>query len=93
MANFRDMIAGEMPVCTPVVFNPIMAKLAEQAGFTALYLGGGTMGYVKTVLEANLTLPKWRRSEWKSAASAKYHWFSMPQPVGAIRCICGARSP
>lgn len=56
MATFRDMIAGDMPVCTPVVFNPIMAKLAEQAGFKALYLGGGTMGYVKTVLEANLTL-------------------------------------
>jgi methylisocitrate lyase len=56
MATFRDMIAGDTPVATPVVFNPIMAKLAEQAGFKALYLGGGTMGYVKTVLEANLTL-------------------------------------
>lgn len=56
MTSLRSMIAGDMPVTAPVVFNPIMAKLAEAAGFPALYLGGGTMGYVKTVLEANLTV-------------------------------------
>lgn len=56
MASLREMIAGDSPVAAPVVFNPIMAKLAEEAGFPALYLGGGTMGYVKTALEANLNL-------------------------------------
>jgi len=38
-----------------LVFNPVMAKLAERAGFPALYLGGGSMGYVKTILEATST--------------------------------------
>jgi methylisocitrate lyase len=33
-----------------------MARMATAAGFPALYLGGGTLGYVKTVLEANLNL-------------------------------------
>lgn len=56
MSSLRQMIAGDEPVPAPVVFNPIMAKLAERAGFPALYLGGGTLGYVKTVLEANLNL-------------------------------------
>lgn len=56
MASLREMIGGDRPVAAPLVFNPIMAKLAEEAGFPALYLGGGSMGYVKTVLEANLNL-------------------------------------
>jgi len=44
------------PVLAPLVLDPLMAKLAEQAGFEALYLGGGAMGYAKVVLEANLSL-------------------------------------
>ena len=40
----------------PLVFNPVSGKLAEAAGFRALYLGGGAMGYVKCVTEANLSL-------------------------------------
>jgi predicted ATPase len=39
-----------------VVFNPLTAKLAEAAGFAVIYLGGGTLGYVQCVTEANLTL-------------------------------------
>ena len=38
------------------MLDPISAKLAQGAGFEALYLGGGTLGYVKTCTEANLTL-------------------------------------
>jgi len=34
----------------------MMAKLAEAAGFPALYLGGGATGYAKVLLEANLNL-------------------------------------
>jgi methylisocitrate lyase len=56
MATLRDMISGDKVIAATVVFNPIMAKLAEQAGFPALYLGGGTLGYVKTTLEANLNV-------------------------------------
>jgi methylisocitrate lyase len=33
-----------------------MAKMAEAAGFEALYLGGGATGYAKVALEANLNL-------------------------------------
>lgn len=56
MPTLRDMISGDKVVPATVVFNQIMAKLAEQAGFPALYLGGGTLGYVKTTLEANLNI-------------------------------------
>src|SRR5256885_8492605 len=35
-----------------------MARMAEDAGFKALYLSGGTLGWVKCVTEANLTLPE-----------------------------------
>src|SRR5262245_65048196 len=33
-----------------------MARLAEDAGFKAIYLGGGSLGWLKCVTEANLTL-------------------------------------
>lgn len=56
MNDFRQMIGGNILVQAPVVFNPLTAKLAEAAGFPALYLGGGTVGYVQCVTEANLTL-------------------------------------
>lgn len=56
MNDFQKMIGGDTLVQAPVVFNPLTAKLAEAAGFPALYLGGGTMGYVQCVTEANLTL-------------------------------------
>lgn len=44
------------PVVTPLVINPLSARLAQEGGFCALYLGGGAMGYVKCVTEANLGL-------------------------------------
>lgn len=56
MQSLRAMIAGSEPVLVPLVLNPMMARLAENAGFRALYLGGGASGYMKVHLEANLTL-------------------------------------
>ncbi len=56
MATFREMIAGPKPLLAPLVLNPIMAKLAEAAGFKAAYLGGGSSGYMKCVTEANLNI-------------------------------------
>ncbi|MEZ5852405.1 MAG: isocitrate lyase/PEP mutase family protein [Hyphomicrobiaceae bacterium] len=56
MTKLRELIAGEMPVDAPLVLNPMMARLAEAAGFQALYLGGGSTGYLKCVTEANLNL-------------------------------------
>ena len=56
MPTFREMIAGPTPLLAPLVLNPIMARLAEAAGFKAAYLGGGSTGYLKCVTEANLNI-------------------------------------
>jgi 2-methylisocitrate lyase-like PEP mutase family enzyme len=56
--KFKDLVKGDELIVAPVVCNPIMARLAEEAGFKAVYLSGGTLGWVKCVTEANLTLPE-----------------------------------
>src|SRR5947209_13220736 len=56
MNELRRSIEGLEPVYAPLVFNPISALLAQRAGFQALYLGGGSMGYIKAGTEANLSL-------------------------------------
>jgi len=56
MRSLRERLFDDLPVCAPLVLNPLMAKMAEAAGFEALYLGGGATGYAKVVLEANLNL-------------------------------------
>src|SRR2546426_8877921 len=58
LLKLKDLIRGNDLIVAPVVFNPIMARLAEDAGFQAIYLSGGTLGWVKCVTEANLTLPE-----------------------------------
>src|SRR5262245_27235349 len=47
------MRGGEL-IVAPVALNPIMARLAEEAGFKATYLSGGSLGWLKCVTEANL---------------------------------------
>ncbi len=54
--SLRTLIGRQTPTVAPLVLNGLMACLAEQAGFEALYLGGGAMGYLTTVTEANLSL-------------------------------------
>ena len=56
MNSLRRMIEQPDPVVATLVSNPLMARLAERAGFEALYLGGGMLGYSKVVLEANLNI-------------------------------------
>lgn len=56
MNTFRALLDGRVAHLAPAVFNPLCAKLAEQAGFKVLYLGGGPLGYVKCSLEAGLGL-------------------------------------
>ncbi len=56
-SSLRTLVDGPGPTVAPLVLNAMMARLAEQAGFGALYLGGGAMGYLTTVTEANLSLP------------------------------------
>ena len=35
-----------------------MARIAEEAGFKAVYMSGGSLGWLKCVTEANITLPE-----------------------------------
>ncbi len=56
MTTLRNLLKDSSPIHVPLVLNPMMAKLAEAAGFQALYLGGGATGYLKCVTEANLNL-------------------------------------
>src|SRR6266576_3120680 len=58
LLKLKDLIKGNDLIVAPVVFNPIMARMAQEAGFKAIYLSGGTLGWVKCVTEANLTLPE-----------------------------------
>jgi 2-methylisocitrate lyase-like PEP mutase family enzyme len=57
MNRLGEIISGGTVVAA-LVFDPISARLAEAAGFRVLYLGGGSLGYVKCITEANLTLPE-----------------------------------
>jgi methylisocitrate lyase len=54
--SLRALTQGPRPVTAPLVLNPLTAKMAEAAGFAAGYLGGGSTGYLKVSLEANLNL-------------------------------------
>jgi methylisocitrate lyase len=58
MPKLRDLIAGNELIVAPVALNPIMARMAAQAGFKAVYMSGGSLGWYKCVTEANITLPE-----------------------------------
>jgi len=54
--TLRARLADPLPITAPLVLNPLMARMAQAAGFAAGYLGGGATGYLKVALEANLNL-------------------------------------
>src|SRR5213080_4610740 len=54
--SLKALMRGPLPVTAPLVLNPLMARMAEAAGFPAGYLGGGSTGYQKVALEANLNV-------------------------------------
>jgi 2-methylisocitrate lyase-like PEP mutase family enzyme len=54
--SIRAHMQRPLPVTAPLVLNPLMARMVEAAGFPAGYLGGGSTGYQKVALEANLNL-------------------------------------
>jgi methylisocitrate lyase len=56
VAKFRDLIAANELIVAPVALNPIMARMAAEAGFKAVYLSGGSLGWYKCHTEANVTL-------------------------------------
>jgi 2-methylisocitrate lyase-like PEP mutase family enzyme len=58
LANFRELMAGSELIVARCALNPMMARLAEDAGFKAIYMSGGSLGWLKCVTEANLTLPE-----------------------------------
>ena len=58
MTSLRTLVDGPELVVAPLVLNPIMARLAEDTGFKAGYVSGGSLGWLKCVTEANLTLPE-----------------------------------
>ncbi len=56
MQKLKDLIDGPDLIVAPVALNPIMARMAAEAGFKAVYLSGGSLGWLKCVTEANLSL-------------------------------------
>jgi methylisocitrate lyase len=58
LPKLKELSAGNELIVAPVALNPIMARLAEAAGFKAIYLSGGSLGWLKCVTEANLSLPE-----------------------------------
>jgi methylisocitrate lyase len=56
MKALKELIQADELVVAPVALNPVMARLAENAGFKAVYLSGGSLGWLKCRTEANLSL-------------------------------------
>lgn len=56
MSTLSPLLNGVLPAVVPLVLGPLTALLAQEAGFKALYLGGGGIGYEKCVTEANLNV-------------------------------------
>src|SRR5271170_555869 len=56
LATLRELIAGKDLIVAPVALSPIMARLAQNAGFKAVYLSGGSLGWYKGGTEANITM-------------------------------------
>src|SRR5260370_17688173 len=53
--KLRPLMERELPAVVPLALDPLSAKTAEAAGFEALYVGGGAMGYVKSCSGANVS--------------------------------------
>jgi 2-methylisocitrate lyase-like PEP mutase family enzyme len=56
MQRIRALIERDELVIAPVALNPLMARLAVEVGFKAVYLSGGSQGWVTCGAEATITL-------------------------------------
>ena len=56
MSSLKKLMKEDELIIAPVALNPMMARLAETVGFKAVYLSGGSLGWLKCVTEANLSL-------------------------------------
>jgi len=55
-AGFRAALSAPEPVLAPLALDALTARLAESAGYGAVYLSGGALGYAHAVSEALLSL-------------------------------------
>ena len=53
--RFRRMIAGKGSVVAPGVFSPIVAQLAEKAGFSCIYFSGGGYANMQGLPDLGIT--------------------------------------
>lgn len=58
MERIRTLIEKNELTIAPVALNPLMARLAVETGFKAVYLSGGSQGWVTCGSEATITLPE-----------------------------------
>lgn len=58
MERIRTLIQNDELIIAPVALNPLMARLAVEIGFKAIYLSGGSQGWVTCCTEATITLPE-----------------------------------
>lgn len=55
-SEFKAAVLDEQVVFAPLCMDPMTARLCEQIGYRAGYLGGGALGYSLAVSEALLTV-------------------------------------
>lgn len=58
MERIRTLIDGPDLTIAPVALNPLMARMAVEVGFKAVYMSGGSLGWVNCGTEATITLPE-----------------------------------
>ncbi|MEX2453940.1 MAG: isocitrate lyase/PEP mutase family protein [Rhodospirillaceae bacterium] len=58
MERLRTLISGNELVIAPCALNPLMALTAAEVGFKAVYMSGGSLGWLNCITEANITLPE-----------------------------------
>lgn len=58
MDRLKTLIAGNDLIIAPCALNPLMAVTAAEVGFKAVYMSGGSLGWLNCVTEANITLPE-----------------------------------
>src|SRR5712691_6100193 len=56
LQKLSELIGGNDLIVAPVALNPIMARMAEEAGFKAGYLSGGSLGSYNCLTYAHTTM-------------------------------------
>ena len=90
LQKLSELIRGNDLIVAPVALNPIMARLAEEAGFKAVYMSGGSLGWYKCVTEANITLPEMAQVavDMRAASMASMRPCAAARPSSAPAPTC-----